>query len=41
MIDRLIAHLRDETVEGGPPVGASGASAKPRRKAARAKRVSS
>lgn len=35
MIDRLIAHLRDETTEGGSAFGASGPATKPRRKAAR------
>lgn len=41
MIDRLIAHLRDETTEGGLAFGASGPAAKPRRTAARGARESS
>lgn len=41
MIDRLIAHLRDEPTDGGPPARACDVGTKPRRKAGRAERESS
>lgn len=37
MIDRLIEHLREEAVAGGPRGDAAGAGAKPRRSSARAR----